>query len=162
MSKIIRVIGEINDESFAIFSEQLEELESKGKTVTIELCSHGGDAHAALAFSARMRRSSASITVIAYGYVASAAVLILATGKVRMMTKEAWVMVHEDSGTLEFDSTTGAKREVDQFIRMEEQWNELLALYTDTPAIEWSIMHKDTTHLSADACLRLGLVDKVI
>lgn len=158
----IRITGEINDETFSLFSEQLEQLEESGELVNVELCSPGGDAHVALAISARMRRSLASITVIAYGYVASAAVLILASGKIRLMTQEAWVMVHEESGTLEFDSTTGAKREVDQFIRLEGQWNALLEQYTGTPAIEWAIMHKETTHLSVESCLRLGLVDKIV
>lgn len=158
----IQVIGEINEESFALFSQQMTEIEeSDADSVVIELHSSGGVAVSALAFNARMRLSRLRTTVMAYGYVASAATLILAAGTFRIMAEEAWVMVHEDSGRVK-GTVTKQEIAVKQLRIMENQWNHLLEKYTGTSAEEWAALNLVESHLSADACKRLGLVDKVV
>lgn len=160
---VIRITTAITRAAFKAFSEQMAEFKNdSSRTIIVELFSEGGDAHAALAFAAMIRSSKTPVTVIAYGYVASAAVLILAAGHHRIMTQEAWVMVHEDSGTIEFESVVAMEREVKQYRGLENQWAALLEKFTGTPAEEWAIMHKETTHLSAEACKKLGLVDRIV
>jgi ATP-dependent protease ClpP protease subunit len=116
----------------------------------------------ALAFFDRIRSSSHEFIIVATGLVASAAVIILAAGDMRMMSKEAWVMVHEDEVLLD-DSTRVQKacKDIKHYERLESQWNELLRQRTGTPAEVWADLHQKETYLDANECKRLGLVDKI-
>lgn len=159
----LQIIGEITDKSYKKFSKKLYELEfnSPEETITIELNSEGGEAMAALAYSARIRRCKAPIIIIAYGLVASAAVLILAAGETRLMSKEAWVMVHEDSS--DFSGKTGEiERRAKHMRRLENQWNKLLTEYTTTDEDHWDYLALNETYLCAGECRDLGLVDEII
>lgn len=173
MNRRIAIIGEINDEAYLKFSDELSEFENecKGKEgesyVTFELSSEGGSAALALAFSARIRTSPVAIYIKAYGLIASAAVLILASGDKRYMTKEAWVMVHEeqfvddDHGSLS-GSLEAVEKITKHYRRLEDQWSYLLASMTTATIEEWTKLHKAETYLNAKQCLELGLIDKVI
>jgi ATP-dependent Clp endopeptidase proteolytic subunit ClpP len=161
--KKIYLSGEINDENFSIFSKELTELENDGEeNVCIELSSGGGDAYAALAFFDRIRISTCSITIVAFGQVASAAVLILAAGKRRIIAPSSWVMVHEDSPEVEGLSVHEAERVVRHHRRLENQWNALLAKTTKTSANRWGRLHKKETFLTASECVTLGLADEIL
>lgn len=173
--KTFSIHGEISTESFTKFSKRLnilEAVEYEGP-VHIELTSEGGAAYDALAFASRIRRSELDITITAVGLVASAAVMLLAAGKKgkRRMAREAWLMVHEDSGS--FDSIEGSVEELEEkakkFIRnvehlrrMEEQWATLLEEFTGTSKDIWAKLHRKETYLSAGECLALGIIDEVV
>lgn len=158
----IYIIGSIDYESYKTFSEQLTEYEDQDDIpIQIELSSDGGDVHAALAFSARMRLSECHLEVTAVGNVASAATLVLASGDLRKMTKEAWVMVHEEQTEFEGD-VTSMERDIKHSRRLEDQWNKLLEKMTYTKAETWAKLNKDTTYLTAEECKALGLIDEVI
>lgn len=161
--RVIKIIGDINEAALLAFCESMDELEEASKTtpIQIELSSGGGSAYDALGFVSRMRLSPCVTQVTAFGYVASAAVIILATGSTRRIAEEAWVMVHEDSSKLN-GSVTSLERESKHLRRMEDQWNALLAEFTGKDASVWAKLHKDTTYLNAQQCLDLGLVDKII
>lgn len=158
------IIGPIDWETYAAFSEALDTLEqeSSRKDVEIELASDGGDAHAALAFSARISKSPCNINITGTGFVASAAVLILASGTNRKIANTTWVMVHEEVGQVDFANVVELEREAKQCRSLENQWNNLLACMTLASAEYWGKLHKETTHLTAKDCLDLGLVDEVI
>lgn len=158
---IIRISSELTMETFREFSKKMAYLEGKKDAVKIELSSEGGSAYAALAYSALIRNSPLNVEITAYGFVASAAVLILASGDIRFMTKEAWVMVHEDSGKLKGD-VVALEREAAQLRRLELQWAELLQELTGTKASIWTALHKETTYLNAAQCVGLNLVDDII
>lgn len=159
----LQIIGEIDSDAYERFSEQLYILEcqSPRPKVVIELNSHGGEAVIALAFAARMRLSRCHLTVVVYGEASSAAVLILAQGNDRLMTKEAWCMVHEDSGKIS-GNVVEMERESLQYRRLENQWAELLEANTGTKASVWTKLHKDTTYLTPQECLELGLITRII
>jgi ATP-dependent Clp protease, protease subunit len=160
--RVIRIIGSIDEAAFKEFSEQMAALEDASRSpIKIILSSGGGSAYDALAFSARMRLSPCRLMVTAYGLVASAAVLVLASGSRRYMTKESWVMVHEDSDKLN-GNVVELEREVAHLRRMEDQWAELLELCTDISAATWTKLHKETTYLTPAQCLKLGLVEEII
>lgn len=161
MSSIIRISSELSMETFNAFSKKLRKLESTDDGVIIELSSPGGDSYAALAYSALIRRSSLNVEVQAFGLVASASVLVLAAGDIRSMSKEGWVMVHENSGTLE-GNVLELEREAAQLRRLEVQWAKILEELTKAHSAVWTAMHKETTYLDAEQCLALGLVDRII
>lgn len=162
-NRLIRIIGTIDEASFKQFSEELAELENSDResSIMIELSSGGGVAYDALAFSGRMRNSPCNLVVYVYGVVASAAVLILASGDLRYMAKESWVMVHEDSDKLK-GNVVDLERESRHLRRMENQWCSLLEGLTRADKNTWSSLHKETTYLCAKECLDLGLVDGLI
>lgn len=161
MSRKISIIGDIDWESFSDFNDELTELESIKKPVDVMLASYGGDVHAALAFVARMRLSPCDVHITVYGYAASAATLILAAGDWRRMTKESWVMVHEDSGRLKGD-VSYLKREAAQLGRLEDQWNRLMFEFTGIEESYWEKLNGMTSYLTPRECLDLSLIDEVI
>ena len=159
------IIGPIDWESYATFSEDLDTLvdENNKKPITIELASDGGDAQAALAFYDKIRNCVCDVTVIGTGSVASAAVLILAAGDYKVLTRSAWVMVHEEVITeASYHSVTHGENEFKHYRALENQWNYLLSICTSTSADKWGQMHKCTTYLTAQDCLALGLVDRIL
>lgn len=161
----INIIGEIDEALYSDFVEALDNLDEmlEGDGITIELTSIGGDALVALAFYDRIRRCKSDVTIIATGLVASAAVIILAAGDTRLMSKNAWVMVHEDTPVADegakvtqFEKTAKVSR------RLEDQWNKILAERTGISASVWAKLHEDETYLNAIECKKLGLVDEII
>lgn len=161
-SRLIRVIGQIDEEAFKSFSEALHEYELQSdKSVTLELNSEGGTAYDALAFAGRMRDSSCNIIVKVHGIAFSAAVMVLAAGDERLMSKESWAMVHEDSVKLKAN-VSELEREISHHRRMENQWNALLEELTETNYASWERLHKNSEYLDAKQCLELGLIDRII
>jgi len=160
----IHIFGEINEEAFVIFNRKLDKLESmSNEDIRITLISGGGEASTALAFFDRIKASPCEIDIVATGLVASAASLILAAGDVRYMTKNSWVMVHEDApGVSKHSNVSQAELQVAHARRLENQWNELLESVTKTSAVAWDKLNKAETYLSAEECLNLGIVDVLI
>lgn len=164
MGAHIRIIGVIDEDAYREFSERLDALEASdlGESVRVAITSSGGSAYIALAFASRIRLSPLRITTTAVGFVASAATLILAAGAIRYITKESWVMVHEDSAEIT-GTVTEAEKEIKHSRALEVQWNQLLEQYTGTPAKVWESIHSSgDTYLSPEECLELGLVNEIV
>lgn len=166
MSKLY-ITGEINDESFHKFSSELADIEhtSSNRTlpVEVELISDGGSAYAAFAFFDRIKSSPLAINITGIGFIASAAVLILAAGDTRRMTKNAWVMVHEDAAAgLNKLKVTALETEVAHMRALEDQWNRLLASVTKVKFSEWDTVSRETSYMSADLCKHFGLIEEII
>lgn len=160
-SRKIHLVAGINDEAFVRFCRRMVLLEDEAKTpIIVELSSPGGNAYDALAFAGRIRNSPCDVVIRAYGLIASAAVVILAAGDSRLMAKEAWVMVHEDSA--EFSgNVTDFRKFSGNMSRLEDQWADLLGDLTSTSAKKWRELHHQETWLMAVECLKLGLIDEV-
>lgn len=164
-SRKINIIGDIDEVSYNDFAESMDELEGilEGEDIHIEIASHGGDALMALAYYDRIRRSKSTVTITATGMVASAAVLILAAGDKRYMTRNAWVMVHEDTVPLEEEMRVSqVEKNAKISRRLETQWNKIMASRTKLPVSTWERLHEEETYLDAQECLNSGLIDKII
>lgn len=162
MKRKLYIIGEISYKNFGSFTEELSALEDESsEAITIELTSEGGDAYVSLAYVARIRKSPCFIKVVGNGYVASAAVLILACGDRRAMTEESWLMVHEENGGVD-GNTSLIEIETKQMRRLEDQADRALAHYSRVDAKTWAKLHKETTYLTANECLAMGVIDEVI
>ena len=158
--------GDVDNSLFSAFSQQLAELEAakKVKAVEIELISDGGSAYDALAFHDRIINSRLDIRITGLGLIASAAVLILAAGDHRRLTRNAWVMVHEDDcGSLNKRGMVHqAEKDVAHLRRLENQWNFLMAASTKTPTKHWAKLHKDETYMTPEQCKSLGLIEEIV
>ncbi len=164
----LEIVGAITDATFMEFRRNfLEQFEKSNKTIRhfhVVLYSPGGEDIAGLAYASFIRQMQflgARVSITAYGEVNSAAVLILASGTRRCMLAETWVMVHESSDRLK-GSVTAMETEIELMRRREKQWCELLAKHTKATPEYWGSIHKETTYLSAEECLELGLVDEII
>lgn len=164
-SRKIQIIGDIDEEAYKSFVERMDECDEMlyGEEIFIELSSHGGDAMMALAFYDRIRSSKSEITIIGFGTVASAAVLILAAGDKRYLGQSAWVMVHEDQVSVDESARTSQLEHVAKSSRrLEDQWNKLLSSRTKVSADVWADLHKQERYLDAEDCKKLGLIDGVL
>lgn len=168
------ITGDITTKKFKKFSEWLDNYESgyyktaesrdltSFANVQIILSSHGGDAYAALAYAQRIRSSALDIHIEAVGYVGSAATMILAYGDHRTMGRECWCMVHESQLEEVDGGPSDIRSSIEQTEREEEHWNKLLEIVTKTSHEEWAELAAETTYLTADECLKLGLIDEVV
>lgn len=161
--RIVRVIGLIDEDSFATFSADLSELEKSEKPIEIELNSGGGNDFDALAFVSRIRRSPCTINVTGVGFVASAATMILVSGTGRRrLCKDAWVMLHESHERLR-GMTSHLAAEVRRLQRAEDHWCRLMEEYTGTKASYWRDLNSQgDTYLTAVECLEYGMIDEIV
>lgn len=164
MIKKMYLIGDITYEAYDAFSKELSEvIKSKSNIVKIilELSSTGGDAYVSLAFYSKIKSCRIPIEIVGNGFIASAAVLILAAGKKRYMTPESWVMVHEETEELNCE-VHQAERMIAHQRRMEDQADRILAANSNISAEKWKEMHKETTYLTAEECRAIGLIEEII
>lgn len=161
---IIIVAGDIDSDSYGHFSEALRELEMKGyKELGIELSSGGGDAYSALAFYDRIQSTPIIINITATGLVASAATLIFVAGAKRYMTKNAWLMVHEDTiSGIDNLKVSQLEKEAKHARRLEEQWVELFFKSTGIRHKIWENYNREETYLTSEECLKLGFIDGIV
>lgn len=159
----IKIVGDIDEESYGLFSDQMDELESDNSdTIHVELTSGGGEAITALAFIDRMRLSPCTIEVTVLGSAQSAASIILACGDLRRMAKNAWAMIHEDS----VHKFSGTVQEVEAYAKrlrqLEDQWCEIFSKHCGGSIHSWRRLHSRERYLDANQCLELGIIDEII
>jgi len=168
MGHRLYIHGDIDTESYSKFSTELAELENKLSAnykdyIDVELVSDGGSAYDAIAFHDRIRNSRLDIRITGSGLVASAAVLILAAGDYRILTKNSWVMVHEDSVLgVEEKEVHQVEKQVAHFRRLEDQWCELLAERSTEISEMWTTLHRAETYMTPGDCLEYGLIEEII
>lgn len=161
---MIYVTGEIEEDKFSAFDEAMRDSEkSKSNIIDIVLHSTGGCAYTAIAYHDRIRNSPKDVRITVYGSCMSAAVLILAAGGIRRMSKNSWVMVHEDEPVYDENArVSDIEKAARHGRRLEDQWDALLEQTTGTTASHWRILHKAETYLLADECKELGLIEEIV
>ena len=159
--------GDVDTDMYTVLSQGLDEAEANAPKdfkgyIDIELVSDGGSAYDAIAMHDRIINCPFNIRITGSGLVASAAVLILAAGDHRVLTKNSWVMVHEDSVVgVEDKQVHEVEKEVKHYRRLEDQWCQLLHNSTYTDLDMWAKLHKDETYLTPKECLALGLIEEI-
>lgn len=150
---MLHLIGEINEKKVKKVTNYLQNFE-QGERAILLLCSSGGDVYSALAIYDLIRQAAGHVEVRAYGKIFSAATIILAAGHTRLMSENAWLMVHDSPEFREHPTFQGA--------REEDQWAELLALRSHLPAESWRKLSKETTYLTAKDALQYGLIESIL
>ena len=148
---------------------------SPGCAIEISFTSPGGDVIEGLAlfdYILYMRRLGHKVTTSALGWAASMAGILLQAGTVRIMHKEAWVLIHEirfgtsgKIGDIE-DTTEWFKRVQDRVVNIFAERcktameNGTASEILTAEEIKQHWLRKDWW-LSSDECLKYGLVDEV-
>ena len=92
----------------------------------------------------------------------SAAVLILACGDERRMSRFSFLMHHESSYGLQ-GRHSDMKHEMKQMERMERLWSKWMEEFSTESAEFWYEKGKNTNlYLDAEECLKSGIIDKLI
>lgn len=162
-SRRIRITGEIQDGYFDLIDSCLSELERVSKkTITVVISSPGGCPYMALAIVGRIKRSTCKIITEGYGQIMSAAVLILACGDVRRVSKYSWFMHHKSSYRVE-GSHDDIKETVAEMDRQERTWSKWMADLSKKDEKYWiNCCKKKDFYLDSEQCLEHGIIDEVI
>lgn len=160
----IYLIGDIDHDLAREFFQEMDRLEHESQDViSIELASAGGDAYLAMSMAHRIHTSPCTTNIVGRGYVASAAVIILASGTNRVLAPDSWVMVHEDQ--VSGEDADGPLRSIENYTRhlraVEDHWNVLMEKYTGTPVSVWEKLHMIDTYLTSDECVKYKIIDEV-
>lgn len=162
-AKMIKIIGQINEQSYKQFSEDLDAaLFDNVSPICIELHSEGGNSQDALAFYGKIRNCSLPISVTAHGIVHSSAILVLVAADQRMATSECQFLVHDSRESFKNMSLDDLLCAVERVEREEKQWAELLEARTVTPWQVWRQMSRKETYLDAKEALQFGLINKIL
>jgi len=158
------ITGDIDSEAFTRFSRKIKRYEREGKKkLNLELISEGGDAYSALAFYDLIKRTPIEITAVATGLVASAATLIFIACSKRYMTKNSYLMVHEDSlSGIEDGKVSQIEKEAKHARRLENQWDALFYESTAISETYWCKLNKEETFLSAEECRKLCIIEGIL
>lgn len=161
VGRSIQLFDEIDEKMLKFIDGALTILENQSrKGITIKIASCGGSTYDAQAIISRMRASPCKITTEGYGYVMSAATVILAAGHKRRLSKIATFMWHEVS----YDASgkhSEVKAWIEQFDKEEEMWADLMAEFSETEPAFWLEQAKHTDKFfKADELIELGVIDE--
>lgn len=162
----IYITCDIDNDMLAEFAVALREARSAAVTlsstpeVVVSVNSDGGNPFVGFAI-ADMIRADRNVTTIVEGLAASAASLIALAGKRRLMRPHAWVLIHGITTRMwgKQDEITDHRKQLE---RHSAQIVDYLVSVSACNRKDVLAMLRRETWLSADDCLRLGLIDEVL
>lgn len=162
--RIIRIDGDIDESMVSRIDSGMSEMERDSRrAITIRINSVGGSTHDALAIIGRMKSSPCWIITEGYGYVMSAASLILAAGDRRKASEFCWIMHHDISYGID-----GTHREVTDYVaqvnREWQQWAECMYKFTGYKSIAyWKKLGTDKDmYFTSSEALDRGIIEEII
>lgn len=163
--RIIFLGGPIDDISANSIIAQLLFLDSQGSKEDIKLYinSQGGQVTSALAIYDTMQYVKADISTICIGVAASAATLLLASGKKgkRLILPNGEVLIHQVMGGAQ-GQATDIDIHAKHILKVKKRLNEIMAKHTGQT---FAKVEKDADRdyfMSAEEALKYGIVDKII
>ncbi len=163
-SRVVHLVGPVDDEMAATITAQLLCLDAQGhEDIYLYINSPGGSVSAGLAIYDTMQYIKSDVATICLGRAASMGAVILsggAKGK-RCILPHGEVMIHQPSGGLE-GQASDILISADHIRETRQILNEILAANCNKPLDE---VCKDTDRdywLRADAAEQYGIVDRII
>ena len=130
--------------------------------ITLQICSYGGDAYAALAICDIIDCAPMPINTVGIGPVMSAAGFVLVSGSgIRAVTKNSYIMIHDIFGMVQGKSKDVAI-ETDHWKKLQDRCYKLFAEKTCKGKTFWKNKSKNTFYASTDEALKLNIIDKVL
>lgn len=160
--RTISLTGEVDESMYDILDFGMTEMESQSKkAITIKINSPGGSTYQACAIIGRMKECTCQTVTKGYGHVMSAATLILACGKKRKMSTEAFFMWHESQYDLSGRHSQN-KADVRQVEKEERYWANRMAKYSNKNEKFWLENGVGIdAYFSAEQLLKIGVVDEL-
>lgn len=130
-------------------------------TIRIYICSNGGDLYAGLSAMDHIKKSKAKIITIADGCCASAAAMMLLGGHKRLSKPSAYVLIHQLGTDAGWGKYEDIKDEMENCTRLMEHLKEIVRERTQLPEKKVNRMMKHDVMMSAEKCLKYGVVDGI-
>jgi ATP-dependent Clp protease, protease subunit len=163
--RIIFIGGPINDIVANSIIAQLLFLDSQNSKEDIKLYinSPGGQVTSALAIYDTMQYVKADVSTICVGMAASAAALLLASGKEgkRIILPNGEVLVHQVMGGAQ-GQATDIDIHAKHILNIKRRLNEILAKHTKQPLSKVERDAERDYFMSAEEARKYGIVDKII
>ena len=163
--RIIFLSGEINDGMANTIVAQLIYLEAKdlGKDISLYINSPGGSVSAGLAIYDTMQYIKCDVSTICIGMAASMGAFLLSSGAKgkRIALPNAEIMIHQPSAGTK-GKVTDMEIDVEHFLRIKKNLNEILANNTGKTAEEIKAASERDHWMTAQEALDFGLIDKII
>jgi ATP-dependent Clp protease, protease subunit len=163
--RIIFIGGPINDIVANSIIAQLLFLDSQNSKEDIKLYinSPGGQVTSALAIYDTMQYVKADVSTICVGMAASAAALLLASGKEgkRIILPNGEVLVHQVMGGAQ-GQATDIDIHAKHILNIKRRLNEILSKHTKQPLSKVERDAERDYFMSAEEAKKYGIVDKII
>ena len=167
----IKYYGDISTQNCLFLTETLKKMDYQSKIIEIQygyrapiklhLQSHGGELLPSFYVCDFIQNLETPVHIYIDGYVASAASLIAVCGKERIMTRHSFMLIHQLKSKL-----SGKFNEMEDEIRnLNFFMNNLKNIYLNNSKISSEKLDKllsTDIWISAEECLSLGLIDKII
>jgi ATP-dependent Clp protease, protease subunit len=161
-TRTIFINGEIDGSTFARVQVGLLILGMTPEPIVIQINSQGGSVSAATGIVGLMKTCPNPIITEGHGQIASAAVLILAAGDIRVTSEYCWIMHHCSQYGLA-GRHTEVKASVAQSEAEEKMWAKWMEKFTKKPAKFW--LEKGSTldfYFTPAQAKEMGLIDKIL
>ena len=163
--RIIFLGEEINSVSANLVVAQLLHLESQDaeKDISLYINSPGGEVYSGLAILDTMNFIKCDVSTICVGLAASMGAFLLSSGAKgkRIALPNAEIMIHQPSAGTK-GKVTDMEIDVEHFLRIKKNLNEILANNTGKTAGEIKAASERDHWMTAQEALDFGLIDKII
>ena len=163
--RIIMLSEEVNDTTASLIVAQLLYLEAQDpdKDIQFYINSPGGSVTAGLAIYDTMQYIKADVSTICVGLAASMGAFLLSSGTKgkRLALPNSEIMIHQPSAGTQ-GKVTDMEIDVEHFLRIKKNLNEILASNTGKTAEEVKAASERDHWMTADEAKDFGLVDKII
>ena len=163
--RIIFLGEEVNETTASLIVAQLRFLESEdpGKDIHLYINSPGGSVTAGMAIFDTMNYIKCDVSTICVGMAASMGAFLLSSGAKgkRIALPNAEIMIHQPSAGTQ-GKVTDMEIDVEHFLRIKKNLNEILASNTGKTAEEVKAASERDHWMTADEAKDFGLVDKII
>lgn len=161
----MHLVGEVNDDMLNYVCYELEMAEKANvKQLTVHISSAGGNMDSGLSIAIRIRNSPIEITTYGLSDVSSSALMILAAGHKRVVSKYCRLLFHELSIGAPTEKISNMRKNIELY---EKENNLMLKVLSDYAGIKISTLNKMiATHediiLSAEQAVKLGFAQCMI
>ena len=163
--RIIVLSEDVNDTSASLVVAQLLYLEGQDpdKDISLYINSPGGSISAGMAIHDTMQYIKCDVSTICMGMAASMGAFLLASGTKgkRFALPNAEIMIHQPSAGTQ-GKVTDMEIDVEHFLRIKKNLNEILANNTGKTAGEIKAASERDHWMTAQEALDFGLIDKII
>ena len=162
--RIVFLGEEVTDASASSFVEQMLFLEAQDpdKDIQFYINSPGGSVTAGFAIYDTMQYIKCDVSTICIGMAASMGAFLLSSGTKgkRIALPNAEVMIHQPSAGTQ-GKVTDMEIDVEHFLRIKKNLNEILANTTGKTAEEIKAASERDHWMTAQEALDFGLIDKI-
>ncbi len=155
----IVISGTITQNTFLELRKHVQECGQKGGKINIVLNSEGGNVVAGIAIYDLLVNSQADVTTTIYGEASSSASLVFLAGKIRNISCNSYLSIHEATYTIsEKLSEDGLREKLGEIVQVN---NSIARIYEAATGKNYRKVMKEGLVMDGHKALELGFATKV-